>query len=139
MLDEGFEYWFTDHEQVRSPFPVSMHNILKAKTSERFSEWLSTIGEKDASQLEKSALVEMFEMFLFNVALSLCDDKDQQITISFPFLPRCGDEVNDVNHGLSEVISRELIEKEESKRQLRLFLATKSGEKAWQTEFDLPA
>jgi hypothetical protein len=137
MLSEGFDYWFADHEQVRSPFPAYMHEELKVKTSQKYSEWLTTIGEEEASQMAESEMVEMFEMFLFNVGLSLCSDPDQQITITYPFLPRCGDEVNDTNHGLSRVISRELIDNDDNKQQLRVFMETQSDRNPWQTEFDL--
>lgn len=139
MLNQGFDYWFTDREQVRSPFPEGMHDELRIKTSQRFSEWLETLGKEGASQLDVSEMVEMFEMFLFNVGLSLTSDPDQRITIAYPFMPRCGDEVNNLKHGLSAVTRREIIEKEEEKRQLRLVLKTRSGDKTWQTEFELPA
>lgn len=139
MLNQGFDYWLTDREQVRSPFPESMHDELRIKTSQRFSEWLETLGKEGASQLDVSEMVEMFEMFLFNVGLSLTTDPDQQITITYPFMPRCGDVVEDANHGLSAITHREIVEKDEDKRQLRLELKTQSGENTWQTEFDLPA
>ncbi len=139
MLEEGYRYWFTDHDHLRSPFPASIHDELRTKTSKRFEEWVQTVGEEDLGKLEEAELVEMFEMFLFNVALSLCHDPDQQITISYPFMPRCGDEVNDVNNGLSQVAERKVIDVEENKRQLKLFMKTKPGDIAWQTAFDLPA
>ncbi len=139
MLSKGFEYWFTDREEVRSPFPEGIQEELRRKTSQKFSEWINTLGKEGASQLEETEMVEMFEMFLFNVGLSLTTDPDQRITITYPFMPRCGDKVDDTKHGLSEVCRREILEKEEEKRQLRLVLTTKSGTKTWQTEFDLPA
>ncbi len=116
-----------------------MHDELRIKTSQRFSEWLETLGKEGASQLDVSEMVEMFEMFLFNVGLSLTSDPDQRITIAYPFMPRCGDEVNNEKHGPSAVTRREIIEKEEEKRQLLLVLKTLSGNKTWQTEFELPA
>lgn len=139
MLDHGFNYWFTDHEHVRSPFPEAIRDELKSKTTERFSEWMMTLGEDAASELDEKEMVEMFEMFLFNVGISLAKDLDQKITITYPFMPRCGDEVDDAKYGKSSVVQREIIEKEEEKRQLRLVLKTKTGDKTWQTEFDLPA
>jgi len=139
MLAQGFDYWFTNREQVRSPFPESMHDELRLKTSQRFSEWLETIGEEGLAQLEGNEMVEMFEMFLFNVGLSLTEDPDQRITITYPFMPRCGDLVENTNHGSSAVVRREIVEKKDDKQQMLLILKTRSGEKTWQTEFDLPA
>jgi len=139
MIEKGFEYWFTDSKEFRSPFPMGIREELKVKTKERFSEWINTMGKEDASKLEDSELVEMFEMFMFNVGISLCPDLDEQITITYPFMPRCGDEVDDKKHGLSFVIQREIIDIEKEKRQMRLILETQSDKKSWQTEFDLPA
>lgn len=139
MLDQGFEYWFTDREEMRSPFPEYMHDELRDKTSQRFTEWLDTLGKDGAAKLDGTELVEMFEMFLFNVGMSLTNDTDQQITITYPFMPRCGDEVDDAKHGLSNVTHREVLEKQEEKRQLRLVLKSQADDKTWETKFDLPA
>ena len=139
MLNQGFNYWFTDREQVRSPFPESMQGKLRITTTQMFSEWLETLGEDGASQLEGAEMIDMFEMFLFNVGFSMTNDPDQQITIAYPFMPRCGDEVNDVNHGLSVVTRREIVENKKDKKQLQLFLKTQSDDEVWQTEFELPA
>ena len=139
MEEEGFKYWLTDHEDMRSPFPKHMHEELRSQTTQRFSEWIHTVGKEGMSQLKETEIVEMFEMFLFNVGLSLTSDPDQQITITYPLMPRCGDEVDDINNGLSSVTHRKIIEKDGEKRQLQLVLKTQAGGKSWQTEFELPA
>jgi len=139
MLEEGYKYWFADHKQVRSPFPVAIQEELKNLTSKRFHEWLDTLGEAEAADMPDNQMIEMFEMFLFNTGISLCDDPDQQITITYPFMPRRGDEVDDVKNGPSEVIRRDILEKNEGERQLQLILKRKSDGGSWQTEFDLPA
>ncbi len=139
MLQKGFDYWFTNQDSHRSPFPEDIRETLKTKTAKKFSEWLEALGQEGALELREEEMIEMFEMFLFNVALSLTEDTDQRITISYPFMPRCGDVVEDKIHGLSLVTYREIVEKQEEKRQLKVVLKTKSSEKIWQTEFDLPA
>ncbi len=99
MLEQGFNYWFTDREPMRSPFPEPIRPELKKQTTERFSEWLTALGKDGAAALSQDELAETFEMFLFNVGMGLAADPDQKITMTYPFFPRCGDIVEDVNHG----------------------------------------
>jgi hypothetical protein len=44
-------------------------------------------------QIELSELVEMFQVLMFNEAIKLVEDEDQQLTIMYPFMPRMWDVV----------------------------------------------
>lgn len=46
MAQRTFEYWFADHEHVRSPFPFYVQNEVKEKSAEVFIEWMGNLNPK---------------------------------------------------------------------------------------------
>ena len=139
FFEMSFKFWFKDNEQIRTPFPEKIQPELRELTSRIFVEWIIELSDDEKSKLDKEEIVEVFEMFLFNQAIGLVEDEEQKITICYPFLPRAGDEVDDVSRGSSTVMARQMHVKENNKKYLKLNLKSLSGADEWETEFELPA
>lgn len=145
LITEGCKFWFNDHNHIRSPFPKKIQNELKIKASELFMDYAQNLTEKDKKEITEEELLSVFEMFLFSASLELInkDDKDQIITIHYPFLPRTGDKVNDKENGESTIVSREVFEKEiNEQKEKKLFMKVElesTKHKKWETEFEIPA
>jgi hypothetical protein len=139
FIEPGFEYWFTNHEHIRSPFPSLIRKKLKEKTTEIFFEWIDGLKETELSLIKENEFVEMFETILFNEAMKLVENEDQQLTISYPFLPRLGDQVNHSLHGKGNIISRKEIISKENKKFFDLSVFSKEKGQTWEAQFELPA
>lgn len=138
FIDPGFEYWFTNHEHVRSPFPLGIRNILKERASIIFFEWIDGLKETELKVMKEDEFVEMFETILFNEAMKLVEDEDQQLTIAYPFLPRMGDQVNHSLHGKGNLVGRKEIVSKENKKLFELSVLSQESGKTWETQFELP-
>lgn len=139
FFEEATKFWFEDKGHIRSPFPAEIHEKLKKNTIGIFLKWMHELNEQERARLEDNTLVETFEMILFNQALDMVTDDEQRITISYPFLPRPGDPVDDKENGPSVVLSRELKVNDNEKKYLKLTLENKTSRNKWETEFELPA
>lgn len=138
FIDPGFEYWFTNHEHVRSPFPSSIKSALKERTSILFFEWIDGLKETELKAMKEDEFVEMFETVLFNEAMKMVENEDQQLTISYPFLPRLGDQVNHSLHGKGNLVGRKEIVSKENRKLFELSVLSQETGKAWETQFELP-
>lgn len=138
FIEPGFEYWFTNHEHIRSPFPSVIRNALKERTSIIFFEWIDGMKESELKAMKEDEFAEMFETILFNEALKLVEDEDQQLTISYPFLPRLGDQVNHSLHGKGHICSRKEIVSKENKKLFELSVLSQKTGQTWATQFELP-
>ena len=139
FFETSFKFWFNDTEQIRTPFPAIIQPELREKTTRIFLEWVFELSEEEKVKLQNEEIAEVFEMILYNQAFGMVDDKDQKITICYPFLPRVGDVVDDKSRGSSTVIERQIDVKENNKKYLKLNLKSESGSVEWETEFELPA
>jgi hypothetical protein len=139
FFEEAFKFWFKDNEEIRTPFPEKIQPELREKAITVFMEWVSELSEEEKSKLENEEIAEVFEMILFNQAIDMVEDEDQKITISYPFLPRLGDVVDDKVRGSSKLIERQLDLKENNKKYLKVRLKSEAGLLEWETEFELPA
>ena len=137
FIEPGFEYWFTNHEHVRSPFPPAIRISLREKTSVILFEWIDSLKETDLKAMKEEEFLEMFETILFNEAMKLFDDEDQQLTVSYPFLPRMGDLVNHQINGKGKIIGRKEIVSKENRKQFELSVSSQETGKTWKTQFDL--
>jgi len=145
LIEEGCKFWFNDNEHLRSPFPKEIQTELKAKASALYMDYIKNLTNEDRKEITDEELVSVFEMFLFSSSLEILDseDKDQILTIHYPFLPRTGDKVNDKEKGESTIVNREVYEKEindqkEKKLFMKVELKTEENGK-WETEFEIPA
>ena len=139
FIEPGLEYWFSDHEHVRSPFPHDILGEVKERTSEILFEWIEGLSEKELDEMVEDEFVEMFETILFNEAIKLVDDEDQRFTIAYPFMPRLNDAINHNENGAGKVIERKETINKENKKMLELTVASDNSALVWKTEFELSA
>lgn len=138
FIEPGVEYWFTNHEHVRSPFPPAIRITLKERASVILFEWIDGLKETDLKAMKEEEFVEMFETILFNEAMKLVVDEDQQLTISYPFLPRLGDVVNHQKYGNGIIVTRKEILSKENKKLFELSVLSRESGNTWETQFELP-
>lgn len=139
FFEESFKFWFTDNEQIRTPFPENIQEELKEKTFRTFMEWVFELKDEEKSKLENEEIVELFEMILFNQAMGMVKDEDQKITICYPFMPRLGDAVDDNDRGSGKVIGRKLDVEKDEKKYLTVELKSETDMQEWEVKFELPA
>ncbi len=137
FIEPGLEYWFSNHKHIRSPFPIEIKDTVRERTSEIFFEWISGLKDKELNEMKENEFVEMFETILFNEAFKLVNDEDQQLTISYPFMPRLGDLVNHSLNGQGKVINRKAVDSKENKKLFELTVESQETGKTWETQFEL--
>lgn len=139
FIEPSLDYWFSNNEHVRTPFPARIRSELKERSSVIFFEWINGLRASDLKVMKDDEFVEMFETILFNEALKLVEEEDQQLTISYPFLPRIEDQVNHSLHGKGTVISRKEVVSKENKKLFELSVLSKKTGQTWETQFELPS
>jgi hypothetical protein len=137
FIEPGLEYWFSNHKHIRSPFPNAIKSSVKERTNTVFFEWIDGLKKKELKEMKENEFVEMFETILFNEAFKLVDDEDQQLTISYPFMPRLGDNVNHAHNGMGKVINRKATVSKEDKKLFELTVLSNETGKTWETNFEL--
>lgn len=139
FIDPCLEYWFSNHQHIRSPFPGVIRNELKNRSSVIFFEWIDDLAESELKDMKEDEFVDMFETILFNEALKLVDDEDQQLTIVYPFLPRLEDKVNHTLHGEGTIVRRKEVVSKENKKLFELDVLSNQTGHTWKAQFELPA
>ncbi len=137
FLKFSFNYWFSNHDHIRSPFPVEIRALLKENTTEVFFEWIFGSTEDELGKIEEDEFAEMFETILFNEAMKLVEDEDQKLTIAYPFLPRIGDKVKHDEKGEGVIKERKGISTKENKNLFELTIFFEEYGEDWKTEFEL--
>ncbi len=139
MVEQTFNFWFSDKEHIRSPFPEYIRPDLKLKSTKQFFKWVEGLNEKASEEINDVIVGEKFEEIIFETALTLVQLEDEKITINYPFLPRLGDEIKDQDKEkeVSVVIDR-WIEKEKDNSFLNVKMQKKSSDIKWETRFELP-
>lgn len=141
MLSASLEYWFTDHEHVRSPFPEYMRMQLATESSSKMLSWTNQLSDEAKKELSQEMLAEKFEELLFDAAHVLAESDDEKLTIKYPFMPRTGDPINivsdDVVTGSGTIKSRR-IEKEGDSVFLTLEVSDNKTSAISVTRFELP-
>ena len=95
------------------------------------------LKDPELNEMNDNEFVEMFETILFNEAFKLVENEDQQLTVSYPFMPRLGDKVNHSLYGQGEVIVRKAIISKENKKLFVLTVLSQETGKSWETQFVL--
>jgi hypothetical protein len=139
LVEQTFNFWFSDNEHIRSPFPEYIRPILKEKAVEDFFKWVSNLNPKAKEEVNDEMIAEKFEEIIFEVAMGLVHTEDEKITIQYPFLPRVDDEIrnNEEDVQLSKIIDRTLT-KEGDTKFLKVKLENSSDQQVWETKFELP-
>jgi hypothetical protein len=137
LIEEGFKFWFSDNNHIRSPFPFYIHSKLKEVSILRFHQWLENLKEEAKGELADEFIAERFEEIVFEEALKLVKTEDEKITILYPFLPRFEDEVSSPEHGSGKIIDRAIV-KEGDNSFLRVVCQKVEDGLKWETSFELP-
>lgn len=141
MIEAAFDFWFTDRDHIRSPFPFYIREKLRLSAVDKFLSWSSQISEKAKKDINDEILAEKFEEILFELALDMVLTEDEKLTIRYPFLARIGDVLEDKNApggaAESKVIDRCFIKRGDT-AFMKLRLKNTSLDEEWETEFELP-
>jgi S-adenosylhomocysteine hydrolase len=141
MISASLEYWFTDHEHIRSPFPEYMRQTLATETASKMLSWTNQLNDEARKEISQEMLVEKFEELLFEGGHLMAQTEDEKITIKYPFMPRTGDPMNviteEVVTGTGIVVKRS-VEKEGDAVFLVLEVADENTKAVSVTRFELP-
>lgn len=139
LVEQTFNFWFSDNEHIRSPFPEYIRPILKENAVDAFFKWVSNLNPKAKEEVNDEMIAEKFEEIIFETAMGLVHTEDEKITIQYPFLPRVDDEIrnNEEDVQLSKIIDRTLT-KEGDTKFLKVKLENVSDQQVWETKFELP-
>ncbi|MBD3637544.1 MAG: hypothetical protein HUJ25_09340 [Crocinitomicaceae bacterium] len=138
LVNQTFEFWFSDNEHIRSPFPSYIHNDLKRIATEKFFAWAKGLNPKAKDELNDEMVGEKFEEIIFESASHLVKTEDERITLLYPFLPRIGDPIQNEGEEESKVIDRKMV-KEGDHSFLEVTLEKVAAKEKWKTRFELPA
>lgn len=141
MIQTTFEYWFSDHEHVRSPFPFYIHNEVKENAVDAFLEWMQKLNPKANEEINEEIAHEKFEEVLFQVGSALVKTDDEVLTLRFPFLPRCGDPIDggDIEGRSGEnIIQKRYLTKEGKDEFMEVSAKNSDSGEVWTTRFELP-
>lgn len=137
IVMDGIDYWYANNSHIRNPFPIEIRESLEEQSTRAFEDIILAL---DLTQpLEYSELVEMLEVVIFNEAIKLVDDEDQQLTIMYPFMPRIGDVVKDAEKGEGIINNRRNIITKDNKKRIEITVSSADESQTWKTEFELPA
>ena len=141
LVEQTFNYWFSDHQHVRSPFPDYIQSKLKEKSTKLFFSWVSQLDPKAKDEINDEIIGERFEEIIFETAIGLVKTEDERITILYPFLPRIGDQIQNETENDSKnesaVINRNLL-KDGDLSYLKIVLENATTKENWETKFELP-
>lgn len=137
FVEQAFDFWYNDHNHIRSPFPEYIQSELKYKAIVRFENWIDGLKDELKDEINDEMIAEKFEEILFEEAMKLVKTEDEKNTVLYPFLPRIGDQLNDYEGKKSEIIDRHIL-KEHDKAFLEVKCKRLEDEKFWETSFELP-
>jgi hypothetical protein len=140
LVEQTFNFWFSDNEHIRSPFPEYIRPILKEKSVDSFFKWVSSLNPKAKEEVNDEMIAEKFEELIFETALNMVLTEDEKITIQYPFLPRLNDEISnneEENQTVSRIIDRTLL-KDGDTPYLKIKLERNTTKEIWETRFELP-
>ena len=141
MIKAAVDFWFSDNEHIRSPFPDYIRGKLQADATDKFLDWCSKISDKAKKDINDEILAEKFEEILFELALDMVLTEDEKLTIRYPFMIRIGDTIKEKNISENEsasVVLERWYEKRGDAAFMKVKLKNTAGGKKWETEFELP-
>lgn len=141
MIKAAFEFWFSDNNHVRSPFPERIQEDLSIEAAHDFLDWSNRISEKIREGITDEILMEKFEEILFEKALTMVETEDEKLTLRYPFMPRLGDHIRDkdpeTGNPDTRVILREYLKKGDH-HFLKIISKDFVTGRESETEFELP-
>lgn len=137
MIDVSLEFWFKDHDDIRSPFPDYIKSDLKVSAVEKFVNWANKLTPEGRKEINDEILLERFEEVLFEEALTMVMSEDEKITVKYPFMLRIGDQVAAGEKPASEVVAREIV-RENDTAYLKVTFSAMDSAEVWDSSFELP-
>lgn len=139
MIRITLDYWFANHDEVRSPFPAYMQDELPLIVVKKYVGWINGLSPEIKDTMKEELLMERLEEILFDEGYHLAQSDDDKITIRYPFMMRLGDQVMEKEKGgvNSKIIHRE-ITKNGDEVFLKLTLEREGTGETWTTNFELP-
>jgi hypothetical protein len=137
MIDVSFEFWFRDHDNVRSPFPDYIKSDLKTSAVKNFLEWSAKLTPEAKKEINDEILLERFEEIMFEEALKMVMSEEEKITVKYPFMLRIGDKVAQGEKPESLVVAREIMLDNDTPYLKVTFAETANGNK-WESSFEIP-
>ncbi len=61
MVHAAFQFWFSDNEHIRSPFPTYIREKLQALATQKMLDWGAQISEKAKKEINDEILAEKFD------------------------------------------------------------------------------
>lgn len=140
LVEQTFNFWFTDNEHIRSPFPAYIRPILKEKAVNNFFQWVSGLNPKAKDEVNDEIIAEKFEEVIFETAIKLVLTVDEKLTIEYPFLPRLNDVIyEDVKNKMGKSIIIDRIKmKDGDFNFMKVKLEKIDSKEVWETKFELP-
>ena len=141
LVQQAFDFWFTDHEHVRSPFPAYVQAELRELSVAAFADWLRRLDPQAQKEVTDEAAVQKFEELLFREATRLVRTPDELITLRLPFLPRVGDTIDGggiEGRGGENVIRKRKLVTEGKDEFMEVEVENLASGQGWSTRFELP-
>src|SRR5690554_2213673 len=138
LIEAAFDFWMGESEEhIRSPFPDYIQHQLKPEAIVNFEKWINNLKPDAKDEMNEEMFAEKFEEILFETAAKLVLTEDENITILYPFMPRTGDIVKDVDGKEGTIVDRN-IKKDGDTKFLEVSLINKENKESWKTSFELP-
>ena len=140
LVEETFNFWFSDNEHIRSPFPDYIRPMLKDNAVKGFYNWVSSLDPKAKDEVNDEIISEKFEEIIFENAIKLVLTDDEKITIQYPFLPRLNDVISnpeDTSEEKSRVKDRTMY-RDGDHSFLKVVMEKVNSKELWETQFQLP-
>lgn len=141
LVQQAFDFWFTDHDHVRSPFPAYVQTELRELSVAAFADWLRRLDPQAQKEVTDEAAVQKFEELLFREATRLVHTPDELITLRLPFLPRVGDTIDGggiEGRGGENVIRKRKLVTEGKDEFMEVEAENLASGQSWSTRFELP-
>lgn len=137
MIEVALDFWYNDHEKMRSPFPDYIKSDLKVAATQKFVEWANKLTPEGKKEINDEILLERYEELLFEEALKMVITEDEKITVKYPFMLRVGDHVAKGDKPASEVVGREIVVNNDTSYLKITFSELESGT-VWDSSFEVP-
>ncbi len=141
MIRSALDFWFSDSQHLRSPFPFYIRENLRDKATLKFLDWGKELSDKAKKEINDEILAEKFEEIIFELALKMVITEDEKLSILYPFMPRLGDliKVKDKSGNLAEsrIVDRQYLKKGDN-AFLKVKMKNDDTSEEWETEFELP-
>lgn len=141
MINSVFNFWYNDHEKIRSPFPEYIREETRIKTLDKFFDWMDQFADSLKTDENEKLLAERLEQLLFETGIELVKSDDEKMTLFYPFLPRIGDQVvkKDSADGKNYVVMKRKFIKNGDEKFMKITAQNIATGENWETSFELPS